>query len=202
MITLTDKMAFKLPDFMASSESRKRDSQRPQPLHVSKSFSKLEPASPDRSTRVQRASTIQNGVNPEGAMSDKSQQAQGSPRRPTDTFEKSSEDEEDQGQTGEVSEKLPPDFDELPIELVSLTDRSVWKIPNVLQVLKHSQLHRLLICQNPSYPTNSRQTVYTISRLLYSCCYTYQYTYFGIVLSPASRKLTGTLGILTLIYSE
>jgi len=138
MITLTDKMAFKLPDFMASTES-KRDSQRPRPLHVSKSFSKLEPASPDRSTRVQRASTIQNGVNTEGAMSDKLHQAQRSPRRRTDAFEKSSEDEEDQGQTGEVSEKLPADFDELPIELISLTDRLVRKSPNVLQILiRHS----------------------------------------------------------------
>lgn len=127
MTSLADKMMFKLPDFMAPSGNKKSDSQRPRPLHVSRSFSKPEPASPDISTRVQRASTIQNGVDLQGKMSSKPAQDQRSSQRQADAFEKSSEDEEDQGQTGGASEKLPSDFDELPIELISLTDRSVLK---------------------------------------------------------------------------
>ncbi|TVY59706.1 Vacuolar protein sorting-associated protein 9b, partial [Lachnellula suecica] len=114
-------MVFKLPDFMASS-SKKSEAQRPPPLHVSRSFSKLEPASPVHSTRPQRASTIQNGMMSQGTMSDRSNQGQRSPRKQADAFEKSSEEEDDHGQKGEVSEKLPVDFDELPIELISLTD--------------------------------------------------------------------------------
>jgi len=132
MIAIADKMAIKLPDFMAPTGSKKSDSQRPRPLHASKSFSKLEPSSPDRSTRIQRASTIQNGVNPPGAMSDMSNQEQNVRRQP-DAFEKSSEDEEDHEQAGEASEKLPADFDELPIELVSLTDRLVSRSRNLPQ---------------------------------------------------------------------
>lgn len=126
MIAFTDKMAIKLPDFMASSGNKKSDTQRPRTIHASKSFSKLAPASPDPTNRIQRASTIQNGLDSQGAMSDKSQRL---PQKQADAFEKSSEEEEEQGQTGEASGKLPSDFDELPIELVSLTDRSDQKFP-------------------------------------------------------------------------
>ncbi|TVY89315.1 Vacuolar protein sorting-associated protein [Lachnellula willkommii] len=119
MITFADKMAIKLPDFMASSENKKSDTQRPRTIHASKSFSKLAPASPDPANRIQRANTIQNGLDSPGTMSDKSQ---ASLRKQADAFEKSSEDEEEQGQTDDASGKLPSDFDELPIELVSLTD--------------------------------------------------------------------------------
>ncbi|TVY44699.1 Vacuolar protein sorting-associated protein [Lachnellula subtilissima] len=107
-------MAIKLPDFMASSGNKKSDPQRPRTIQTSKSFSKLAPASPDHTNRVQRASTIQNGFDSQGPMPNKSQRL---PQKQADAFEKSSEDE-----TGEASGKLPSDFDELPIELVSLTD--------------------------------------------------------------------------------
>jgi hypothetical protein len=109
---------------MASSNARKSDNHRPHPLHASKSLSRIEPASPDRSTRTQRASTIQNGVISETVMSDKpnASKKNGMPRTQPDAFEKSSENE-DHNTTEEASGKLPADFDELPIELVSLTDR-------------------------------------------------------------------------------
>ncbi|KAA8572848.1 hypothetical protein EYC84_003418 [Monilinia fructicola] len=108
--------------FMSSPES-KSDSPRPRPLQSSKSFSIEEPSSsPDRSFRPLRANTIQNGTIPSVLVSDRSKSREN--RRPgtqSDIFEKSSEDEGN-GEMAHVSGKLPADFDELPIELVSLAD--------------------------------------------------------------------------------
>ncbi|KAI9646977.1 hypothetical protein NHQ30_004978 [Ciborinia camelliae] len=119
MQLFTDKMHFTLLDFM-SSPGQKGDSQRPRPLQLSKSFPDQEPSSsPDPEPRILRADTIQNGT----TMSDKTKSREN--RRPgtqSDIFDKTSEDEEGNGETIEVSGKLPADFDELPIELVSLAD--------------------------------------------------------------------------------
>lgn len=124
MQAITDNMLLKLPDFMASSNGRKNESQRPRPIHVSKSFSKLEPASPDRSTRSTRANTIQNGVISEGVMSDKTNTREAKkPKVQPAAFEKGPQDDGEPGTGDETTGKLPADFDELPIELVSLTDR-------------------------------------------------------------------------------
>ena len=123
MQAVTDKMLLKLPDFMASSNGRKNESQRPRPIHVSKSFSKLEPASPDHSTRSTRASTIQNGVIPKGVMSDKTSTKDSKAKVQPDAFEKSPVEDGEPRASNEGTGKLPADFDELPIELVSLTDR-------------------------------------------------------------------------------
>lgn len=111
-----------------SSPGRKGDSQRPRPLQLSKSFSNQDsPSSPDRSFRPLRANTIQNGtLQATAPMSDKTKSSEN--RRPetqSDIFEKSSEEEEGNGGTTEASGKLPADFDELPIELVSLADTLV-----------------------------------------------------------------------------
>ncbi|KAH8683348.1 hypothetical protein BGZ60DRAFT_368027 [Tricladium varicosporioides] len=111
-------MLFTLPDFMATAHGKNSDSQRPRALHSTKSFSKLEPSTPDRTTRVQRASTIQNGVTP---ISDNGNRSDRMSSRQPDAFEKTPEEDEDSGNVSS-SEKLPADFDELPIELVSLTD--------------------------------------------------------------------------------
>ena len=112
---------------MASSNGRKSDSQRPsQSLRASKSFSKTDPVSPARSSRNQRASTIQNGTNAEGPLSDKTNVLKENrmPRMQPNVPEKLTEVGDliqEDGSTG----KLPVDFDELPIELISLTDRLV-----------------------------------------------------------------------------
>ncbi|RDL32123.1 VPS9 protein [Venustampulla echinocandica] len=107
-------MMFALPDFMASSNVRTSDS--PHPLQSSQSFSKLEPRSHDCSPRTQRANTIQNGVTPEPAapyQANSRNRMAGTP-----------EDQVDRGPDiqVQVGDKLPADFDELPIELVSLAD--------------------------------------------------------------------------------
>ncbi|QSZ30590.1 hypothetical protein DSL72_000147 [Monilinia vaccinii-corymbosi] len=123
MQSFAEKMQFALPDFMSLSPGIKSDGQRPRLLQPSKSFSTQEsPSSPDRLFRPLRANTIQNGTIPSVLMSDNTQSREN--RRPgtqSDIFEKSSEDEGN-GETADVSGKLPVDFDELPIELVSLAD--------------------------------------------------------------------------------
>jgi hypothetical protein len=118
MQAITDNMLLKFPDFMASP--RKGESQRPLPLK-SRSFPR--PDSPDHSTRGQRASTIQNGVKPERIISDEknSERETKKSRMRLDAFK--SQDGDRLGD--EVTGKLPADFDQLPIELVSLADRLV-----------------------------------------------------------------------------
>lgn len=183
MQAITDKMLFTLPDFMASSNGRKSDNQRPRPLQLSKSFSRIGPASPDLSTRTQRASTIQNGVAPKGAMVNKSSEDR---RVPADAFEKSSEDSEESGNTEEETAKLPDDFDELPIELASLSDRYVFKEFRGPEILILPQLHRITICQGSSNPTHCRQAIWTVPGFLCSCCDAYKYPHLCIVFSSAS----------------
>lgn len=126
MQSFTDKMHFTLPDFM-SSPGKKSDSQRPRPLQLSKSFSNQEPpSSPDRLSRPLRANTIQNGTVPSILMSDTAKLGENQrPGTQSNIFEKTSEDGGEGGESTEASGKLPVDFDELPIELVSLADRSV-----------------------------------------------------------------------------
>ncbi|RDW89462.1 VPS9 protein [Coleophoma cylindrospora] len=109
-------MIFSLPEFMASPNSRKED--RPRQLHVSKSFTRSEPNSP-AFTRNQRANTIQNGAVSGVNNADKSASKRAASGPQGDAFEKSVEEEERQG---DLSGKLPADFDELPIELVALAD--------------------------------------------------------------------------------
>jgi hypothetical protein len=130
---ISNNVIFALPDFMASANGRKSDSQRPRPLHLSKSF--VEPPSPDRLTRNQRASTIQNGVIPENVMANVSRE-NARPRAQPDAFEtRSEEDEDDTGTPIEGPGKLPDNFDELPIELASLSDTSVYSGDRLVPVL-------------------------------------------------------------------
>lgn len=59
-------------------------------------------------------------------MSDKTNTRDGKKSKvQPDAFEKSSQEERESGAGDEATGKLPADFDELPIELVSLTDRYV-----------------------------------------------------------------------------
>ncbi|EKD13477.1 VPS9 domain protein [Drepanopeziza brunnea f. sp. 'multigermtubi' MB_m1] len=121
MQAITDKMLFTLPDFMATTPEPKKD-HRPRPLKLSRSFIKPPPASPDLGTRPQRASTFQNGAMA-GSPADTSASSKENLnlRTPSDVFEKGDSDDEDEG-AAEMNGKLPDDFDQLPIELVSLSD--------------------------------------------------------------------------------
>jgi hypothetical protein len=124
MPSFTNKMHFTLPDFMASSD-RKSDASRPRPLQLSKSFSKLEPSSPDRLSRPSRANTIQNGAIPAVPMTDKTNEGENKRPGAQPNISEKNEDEGGHEATTEGSGKLSADFDELPIELVSLADRFV-----------------------------------------------------------------------------
>lgn len=118
----TDKMLLKFPDFMAPPNAKKSDQpQRPRALHPSASFSKLNPPEPERLSRAQRASTIHHGKSSEAAVRSSSVRANTVSESPPDRFEKMHE--EDGNDVTGSPEKLPPDFDEIPIELASLTDR-------------------------------------------------------------------------------
>jgi hypothetical protein len=113
---------------MAPTNGNGRKTERPRPLHTSKSFSRIEPASPDRPTRSTRASTIQNvGVILKGTLSDTTSTNK---KSQLDAFENGSSDDEDQAAPQEETGKLPADFDELPIELVSLSDRYIQPMHN------------------------------------------------------------------------
>lgn len=103
-------------------------------LHSSKSFSRFEPRRPDPTSRS-RASTIQSGVIPEALSPEKpvstSERDANLPAQ-GDVFEKRSSEENSRdtkitsiNPSRNKVERLPDDFDELPIELVSLTDRRV-----------------------------------------------------------------------------
>ncbi len=108
MQAISNNVMFALPDFMASANGKKNDSHRPLQLHLSKSFTRVEPPSPERLTRSQRASTIQNGV-----MANLARE-KARPRAQPDAFENHSEEDEDNTETPiERSGKLADDFDEL-----------------------------------------------------------------------------------------
>ncbi|KAG9246240.1 hypothetical protein BJ878DRAFT_456697 [Calycina marina] len=108
-------LTFKLPDSMSSS-SAKRSDQRPHQLKVSKSFSRVGSASPILSPQKQRASTMQNSGIAGGASKEKT-----SARMKPGIFEKSTDDEDALYEDGSGSKNMA-DAEELPIELVSLTD--------------------------------------------------------------------------------
>lgn len=115
---------------MASPITEKGDTSQPRPrqLHASRSFSRLEPSSTP--SLRNRASTFQNGTMMENEIAE-----EGStpveirkPRGLSGVFARSFGIGEREGQNSipeEGSGKLPGDFDDLPIELVSLTDRYV-----------------------------------------------------------------------------
>lgn len=203
MQAITDTMMLKLPDFMAPPNGSKNVSQRPCPIHGSKSFSKLEPAGPDRSTRNSRASTIQNGAISEGDMPD---ETNGRDSKKTkvqpDAFEKSSPEDEEPGAGEGGAGKLPAVFDELPIELVSLTDRLVLLGSLIALNTNFLQLHRFSICQSPPYSSYGRQVIQSLPRLLCSRCEPYQYPYLCIILSSTPGKLTGCLGISSVLVRD
>lgn len=112
------------------TKSLSSEGARPLPYsHSSKSFSRYEPPKPVTPTRS-RASTLQNEMlpNDQGAeMAESSRRHIGEIGRDGDVFEKrSSEDDNEVSKPPSSSplvDRLPDGFDELPIELVSLTDR-------------------------------------------------------------------------------
>lgn len=122
-------MMFKLPDFMAPSNKKPHD-HRPRPLQSSKSWSRIEPDSPSHTARSQHSSKTQNGRVPEvdnkgnadlpGALNEKNLS-----KMQPDVFEKSTDEDGQHEAVEGISGRLSVDCDDLPIELISLTDRFV-----------------------------------------------------------------------------
>ena len=110
---------------MASSSTSARkadkaDGQRPRPLHVSKSFSRIETASPGSSNRASRANTIHNDAIPERPSLEKEIMAENvKPSSRSSTFDKNAQGERKQS----IGDEMVAELGELPIELKSLTDR-------------------------------------------------------------------------------
>jgi hypothetical protein len=123
MQSITDRIVFKLPEFMSSSAEKKSDNLRPHPLKASRSFSRVEPSSPDRANRPLRASTIQNGIinQNQRVLADRTN-TESEMTRP-DVFEKSPDGDESQKVGEAAASILPAGDEELPIELASLSDR-------------------------------------------------------------------------------
>lgn len=175
MQAITDKMVFPLPDFMASPEKKKIDQRsRPRPLH-SKSFTRV---GTDHSTRVSRANTLPNGITSETVMADNVDAVvqNNKAKRQPDAFERTSENEDNEV-ADEGSGKLPDDFDELPIELVSLSDRFVLHPPfqadtNISIASSTHYLLRFTQHRHPStsYPHFSR-TFMLLLRLILALIY-------------------------------
>ncbi|KAI9820287.1 MAG: hypothetical protein M1827_005909 [Pycnora praestabilis] len=120
-----------LVSVVSSRPSTNQDMRRPRTLHISKSFSRLEPA--DHSPLIRsRASTIQSGIIPEFPSPQKAPLSPDSERKAIegDVFARKDSDQEDESpsrpsQVGGVNQGMPNDFNEMPIELLSLTDRFI-----------------------------------------------------------------------------
>jgi hypothetical protein len=152
-----DKM-FKLPDFMAPSNKKPHD-HRPRPLQSSKSWSRIEPESPSRPGRNKNASTTQksttqNGAGPEldkkehADQTSTFQESNMSKVEP-DVFEKGT-DEDGRHEAVEGVSRMSVDCDDLPIELISLTDRYVQSARD-RTLLTCMQLYRIPLRQGASY---------------------------------------------------
>nr|POE89820.1 vacuolar protein sorting-associated protein 9b [Quercus suber] len=111
---------------MGDTQRRVASDARPTPLHTSRSFTRMD-ASPSPESPRKRASTLQDVSIPAVPVArriDTSQELAG--KRPmTDVFENN--EDEDHGPSGAQTPnpelKLPSTFDELPIEIRSLTER-------------------------------------------------------------------------------
>jgi hypothetical protein len=112
---------------MATASPKKVDD-RPRPLQISKSFSRIEATSPSDGKRS-RASTL-NGNIRENLVAENAMTIENiKPGSGSDLFETGYEDACAKADASEEkAEKLPSDFDELPLELVSLTDTSVYSL--------------------------------------------------------------------------
>lgn len=102
---------------------------RPQTLHVSKSFSRLDSPRSNAFSRS-RASTLQNEVGAENTAPEAMHisQDENSQRQAGDTYKKKSSRSGLQSSMMDKADPVSPQgvpegFDELPIELISLTDR-------------------------------------------------------------------------------
>lgn len=131
---------------------------RPGPLRSSRSFPRHGAQEViDPLTRSQRANTIQNDGTPEITVQHTSPQKHGAGSGAHDAFETDDADD------GVEPPRASVDLDDIPIELVSLTDKyaeqqsrpPLWSCARN-RTLTYTQLHRLPTGQGPSHTTQYR----------------------------------------------
>lgn len=120
-------MAFSISDFMATPSPPNGSESRPGSLRSTKSFPRHEnQGTIAASSRSQRANTLQNGSTPEITVAQhKSPQKQ---RSRSDAFEATEEDPIE-------PPRASVDLDDIPIELVSMTDKYVRSKGNLKNVV-------------------------------------------------------------------
>ncbi|MCJ1472728.1 hypothetical protein MMC13_001377 [Lambiella insularis] len=113
--------------FVSMTNGSSFETQRPYNLQSTKSFTRYEPSKPEPRSR-NRASSLRNGIVQEASDVDKGNAITAASRE-EDVFDKRvSEDNRRESKSmasGVSVEGLPDGFDELPIELMSLTDRFI-----------------------------------------------------------------------------
>ncbi len=123
-----------LVSLASSYSSENQGARRPRTLHISQSFSRLEPAESSPLSRT-RASTIQTGNLPVILSPERTTFSPDTERKDTnaDIFETHSPEDANvvEDKTSDFSRYASESSRELPIELISLTDRQV--------ILKHLQ---------------------------------------------------------------
>jgi len=109
-----------MPSSLSNSLMASNTSHRPSPLRSTRSFPRPDPSSTSaETTRSKRASTLQNGSNPGQWSASKTQAKQGAGAEDPDTFESRISEEAAEPPRASV------DLDDLPIELISFTDRFI-----------------------------------------------------------------------------
>lgn len=156
---------FKLPNFMAPSSKKSHD-HRPRPLQSSKSWSRIEPDSPSRAGHSQHSTKAQNGEGPQidstgdttdqpGTLSEKNLSKMEQP----DVFEKSTDEDGQHEAVEGITGRLSVDCDDLPIELISLTDRFVQHSGKPGILLTRIQFYRISLRKGTPHAPERRYVV-------------------------------------------
>lgn len=142
-----------VPEQTASAGSSIRSASPDRPsLRGARSFSRLEPSTTNPLSRLATELTI--------------------PEVPDAVSEASSPVEEDGDDDGEKipsSTTFPDGFDELPAELLNLTDRYIYPIPLTSReelTFRNSQLYRIIVCQNSPHPASGSAAHGTLPTIL------------------------------------
>ena len=162
----------------------RRPKTRPSPLSA-KSFTRYEPpVSPIASNRS-RASTISSPTYPRKSIEEDRQ----------DVFNKKPEDEEIESPKLDRTKSLPEQFDDLPIELASLTDRYVHLDLEIEYTDLVTQIYRITELKSVLRTTKHRSNCRLVSRILPSSIVQHIDSHCFSTIQIEQRSLTSTFKI-------